>query len=127
MKVAIAWPGGEHDFLLEIGHLRALQDACDAGPEQIFKRLGDGSWRVDDIFQTVRLGLIGGGMDSKAAADLVSKMFQSHPIMTFRNVARLVLMASLVGDPDDPVGEREGETAPPENGGSATSTAPGPL
>jgi hypothetical protein len=127
MKISITWPGGEHDFLLGIGELRALQSACDAGPEQIFRRLGGDDWRVDDVLQTLRLGLIGAGMDAKKAASLVTRMYESHPKKMFNAPARLVLMASLVGDPDDPLGEAKGEPTPPENGGSAPSTEPEPA
>jgi hypothetical protein len=122
MKITLTWPGGEHDFLLRIGEIRALQAACDAGPEEIFHRLGGTGWRIDDAFHTLRLGLIGGGMKDREAADLVARMFESHPFKVFCPPARLVLLAALVGDPDDPVGEVPGETAPPENGGSARST-----
>jgi hypothetical protein len=125
MKVRLTWPGGEHDFLLDIGKLRALQAACEAGPEQIFKRLGDGTWRVDDSFQTVRLGLIGGGMADEEARKVTTLAFDSHPLRSFCPVARLILLAALVGDKDDQVGEDAGETAPPANGGSPTSTEPG--
>ncbi len=124
MRVTVNWPGGEHDFMLDIGKLRALQQACDAGPEQIFQRLGNTTWRVDDLFQTIRLGLIGGGVDEQAARDIVTLAFQSHPLKLFCLPARLVLMAALVGDADDPVGEAKGATAPPENGGLAKSTEP---
>jgi hypothetical protein len=126
MKVTLVWPGGEHSFLLGIGELRALQTACDAGPEQIFHRLGGRDWRIDDPLQTLRLGLIGAGMKDTEAAELVTRMFQTHPCKVFCAPARMVLLAALVGDPDDPVGESMGEAAPPENGGSAASTAPEP-
>lgn len=126
MKITLTWPGGEHEFLLRIGEMRALQAACDAGPEEIFHRLGGTGWRIDDAFHTLRLGLIGAGMKEREAAELVTRMFDAHPFKVFCPPARLVLLAALVGDPDDALGEAQGETAPPENGGSAASTAPEP-
>lgn len=123
---SIVWLGGEHEFALDIGGLRALQGHCDAGPQQILNRLTTGHWRVDDVFQTIRLGLIGGGMAQADANRLVDATFKSHKLMQFRPTAQAILVAALIGDPDDPVGEAEGETAPPENGGSATSTEPEP-
>ncbi|MEO8531014.1 MAG: gene transfer agent family protein, partial [Deltaproteobacteria bacterium] len=60
-KVKLIWVGGEHEFALNIGELRALQSACDAGPEQILMRMVRQEWRIDDVCETIRLGLLGGG------------------------------------------------------------------
>jgi hypothetical protein len=122
----ILWEGGEHAFALDIGGLRALQTACDAGPQQILNRIVTGAWRVDDLYQTIRLGLIGGGMAAAEAARVTDTSFKSHPMMKFRAPAQAVLVAALIGDPDDPLGEATGAPPPPENGGSATSTGPEP-
>lgn len=123
---SLVWAGGEHPFALDIGALRALQTACDAGPQQILTRITAGSWRVDDLMQTIRLGLIGGGMAQAEAARIVDAAFRSHPLLTFRPTAQSVLVLALMGDPEDRLGETKGETAPPENGGSLTSTEPEP-
>jgi hypothetical protein len=122
----ILWVGGEHPFALDIGALRALQTACDAGPQQILNRVATGAWRVDDLYQTIRLGLIGGGMTPAEAGRVTETAFKSHPMMQFRPPAQAVLVAALIGDPDDPLGEEPGAPPPPENGGSATSTEPEP-
>lgn len=121
--IRLQWIGGEHDFALDIGGLRALQTACDAGPEQILRRLSAGTWRVNDLFDTIRLGLIGGGMTAKDANAIVNDMFAKHPYLPFRLTAQAILMAALVGPEDDIVGEPEGEAPSPQNGNSATSTA----
>lgn len=118
------WFGGEHEFALKIGQLRALQTACDAGPEQILSRIWSGEWRVDDLFEVIRLGLIGGGeMDAKDAGQFVIGLVDKHPMMEFKPLAQDILMASLIGDVGDPVGEPEGAMRPPADGSSAKSTA----
>lgn len=123
----IAWVGGEHDFALDIGALRALQKACDAGPEQILQRITTGRWRVDDLYETIRLGLIAAGeMTEREARDLVTRLFDQHPLMAFRLTAQAILIAALVGPEDDRLGEAMGAPPPPENGSSAASTATGP-
>jgi hypothetical protein len=128
MRKVIQWLGGEHEFALDIGGLRALQTACNAGPEQILADLSGRSWKIDHTFQTIRLGLIGGGMKADEAARIVDTAFRSHPLMLFKPTAHLIILCALMGDPDDPLGdasgEARGETAPPENGGSASSTGP---
>jgi len=117
-KMQLVWVGGEHEFFLTLGNLRALQSACDAGPNEVFERIRSGVWRVDDLFETIRQGLIGGGMKGPDASALLLKMFERHPLRDFENTALAILLSALVGIEDDPVGEGEGETPPLENGAS---------
>lgn len=126
--VTLTWPGGEHDFALRIEHLRALQDRCDAGPGWVLARLGSGQWRVEDVTETIRLGLEGGGMEKKDARRLVEMHVQTALAMSVLT-AQAVLMSTLYGsDPDDeiPSGEAEGETgnpiSPEESSGGADSS-----
>lgn len=70
-SVSLAWADGDYRFRLPIGQLRELQDKCGAGPQEIYSRLMDGTWRVDDLRETIRLGLIGGGVDPVRALALV--------------------------------------------------------
>jgi hypothetical protein len=101
----ITWAGGEHAVDLKIEHLRALQDACDAGPEWILSRLMTKQWRVDDVIATIRLGLEGGGMAKDAARRLVALHVESRPLTLSVLTAQAVLMLALYGDPDDQPGE----------------------
>ena len=119
----LTWVGGEHSFALGLGNLRAIQQHCDAGPNEIYMRLTDGRWRIDDLFEVLRQGLIGGGMDNSAASKLITDMMSRHPLLEFTTTARAVLAVALVGPEDDKVGKPEGaETTPPENGDSQRST-----
>lgn len=123
----ISWIGGEHGFALDLGSLRALQEACDAGPEQILRRITTGQWRINDLFDTIRLGLIcGSGLSVVEAQKMVTGLFNQHPLFEFRPVAQMVLLAALVGVDGDPLGEPMGAETPPENGSSAGSTATAP-
>lgn len=126
-QVGLIWGGGEHTFALTIGGLRALQDACNAGPQEVLMRLVNGTWRVDDPLAILRHGLIGGGMAKDAARDLVNRTAESDGLMAMVTPAQLVLSAALVGVEDDRVGEPMGEAEPPVNGVSATSMDPVPL
>lgn len=122
--VTIAWAGGEHPFALRLGELRALQDACNAGPHEILTKLQVGTWRVDDPIRTVQFGLMGGGMDRAAAGKLVVSVAELHGLVAVVQVAAGVLAAALAGVADDPVGEPTGvnQTNSPESGSSAAST-----
>jgi len=109
--VELVWTGGEHPFLLRIGELRALQQKCDAGPMFIMTRLLTGSWMVDDVIETIRLGLIGGGMDQAEARKLVNKYVGDGAYQKNVLAAVAILRISIMEDEDDPVGEPEaGET-----------------
>lgn len=120
------WVGGEHVFDLRIGELRRLQEVCEAGPEEVLNRLRSGTWRVDDLIEPIRLGLIGSGaMDGPAASAFVTGLFDRHPKAAFKLVALEIMARALLGYAEDPVGEPAGETPPPENGVSASSTATG--
>ena len=129
-NVTLNWPGGEHVFALRIGELRALQQKCDAGPEQVLMRLRDFSYRVDDVVQPLRLGLIGGGMDDGTAHKTVVSAIDASPFAAFRIPAYAVLMAALYGVEDDQPGKGEGEAGDPpespEDGSSAPSTGTAP-
>jgi hypothetical protein len=125
--VSLTWPGGTHPFALPLGALRSLQEARDAGPEEILNRLRAGRWQADDLIQVLRWGLVGGGMAPDKAAQLVTPLIDLHPLSEFKLPALAVLAAALFGVEDDPVGEDAGAAeTPPENGSSPSSTAPAP-
>ena len=103
--VMLFWPGGEHPFRLGIEELRALQQKTDCGPEFLLMRLRSGQWHVDDLAETLRLGLIGGGMDQNAALKVVRDAFERTPMIAFKVPALTVLMAGVYGPAEDPAGE----------------------
>lgn len=120
--LTLNWPGGEHEFALRLGELRKLQDTCQAGPEEVLTRLRKGTWRVDDVIEPIRLGLIGGGMTQSDAGPLVVKIFQQHAIVEFRVAALSIMAHALYGPPDDTPEKPEGATAQTESGSSPPST-----
>ena len=104
-KISFVWGDGEHTFRLAIGQLRELQDKCGAGPMEILSRLTSGTWRVDDLRETIRLGLIGGGKTPTDALILVARYVDAFPLVNSVAPAQAVLMAALVGVENDPVGK----------------------
>lgn len=130
--VRLDFAGARRSFdLAPIGCLRRLQATCDAGPQWILNRLLDGSWRLDDLRETLQQGLIGAGMDQTAALDLIETWFDPEPKQQFVPVATTVLMAWLAGAEEEPLGESEGEgretsLSPAECSVSAQSSGPAP-
>lgn len=126
------WPGGEHPFRLALAQLEALQQGTDAGPEWLVMKLNSGQWLATEVFDILRLGLIGGGMPDGRARQIVTAAFDRHPLIAFKVPALAVLMAALYAPADDPAGKPSpaGETtpidSPEENGGSAPTTVSAP-
>lgn len=125
MAVTLNWVGGEHEFALKLGQLRKLQDTCNAGPEEVLNRLRFGTWKVDDIIEPIRLGLIGAGMTNAEAGPKVMTLIEQYPLAQFKMTSLAIMSDALFAPKDDPLGEDAGEAAPPENGGSLTSTEAG--
>lgn len=128
----IIWAGGEDDFCLaKVGLILDLESRCGAGIAAIFNRLENGTWWLSDVRETIRLGLIGGGMLPEPAMARV----KNHVDLNENGLAPSVLMASaiiqavMIGVPDDPVGKKvddEGKAEPaeaPETGFTTTTDA----
>lgn len=132
-EVRLDFAGARRSFdLAPIGPLRRLQAACDAGPQYILNRLLDGSWRLDDLRETIQQGLVGAGMAQTEALDLIEKWFDPEPKAQFLPLATTILMAWLAGAEDEDLGEPEGEGAtrslsPEESSGSPASSEPAPF
>ncbi|EBA18401.1 hypothetical protein RSK20926_11799 [Roseobacter sp. SK209-2-6] len=122
MSGRITWLGGSHAFGFQIGELRALQDETNSGPGEVLSRLNAGSWRVDDITSTLRLGLIGGGASEDEASAAVTRVTSGSHVnwFTLALTASTVLSSGLFGNPDAPPEKPKGESL--EDGISEPST-----
>jgi hypothetical protein len=94
---------GDNDYPLElrIGELRALQASINSGPAVMLSRLQDGAWFVDDIIEPIRLGLIGAGMEHRAAKRLVDTYITGGALLQYLPVALKVILAALIGNEED--------------------------
>lgn len=127
-RVDLAWADGDHRFCLPMAQLEELQTLCDAGPLVIANRLEHGHWKTQDVFHTLRLGLIGAGMEAVPALKLCRAYVDGR---WGENVlfAYTVLQQTIFGKPDEPVGKSSAvgeESDPPaltESSTSANSTA----
>lgn len=125
--VKLTWPGGEHGFRLRLGELRALQNARDAGPEEILNRLRNGRWHVDDLVQVLRWGLVGADeMSADKAGPFVTNLIELHPLAQFKLVSIAVLVYSMLGDKGFAPEKPDGGAVPPENGDLPISTETAP-
>lgn len=105
----VTFGDGEYDFRLGWGQLVELQERCNAGPHFILNRLHNGGWLVEDISETIRLGLLGANPELKpsVATVLVRRYVMERPPLENHTLAVVILTAALMGAPEEPVGERE--------------------
>jgi hypothetical protein len=112
--IDITWRNGEDAFCLaKVGDLLALEEKCNAGIATIMNRLETGQWFVNDIRETIRLGLIGGGMKPDKAMTVVKLHVDGNPKGLAESIviARLILMAVVVGVPGEELGKAEAAEA----------------
>ena len=127
-SIDLVFGDAEHRFHLDLPRLKQLQERCNAGPPEILGRLINGRARVEDAQETIRLGLIGGGMPAAAALKLVQDYAgDDTPMAEVIAVAIMVLGAAVLGHqpdpppPQEPEGNREAAmAAPPETAGSTS-------
>ncbi|KYB45292.1 hypothetical protein AB664_10150, partial [Brucella anthropi] len=70
-------------------------------------RLHNRSWRIKDISETIRLGLVGGGLEPTKALTLIRRYVTDRPPLENLTLSQAVLSAGLVGAPEEKVGEQE--------------------
>lgn len=127
-KISFDWADATYTFRLGIKELLELQEKCDAGPAFILGRLNDGSWRINDIYETIRLGLKGGGLEPVKALGLMDRYVKDRPWLENIIPAQAILSAALVGVEDEPLGKAEAATEKAKlrlsevNSGSQAST-----
>jgi hypothetical protein len=125
------WGSEERTFRLGIGEWRKIQETCDAGPGEIAQRIaawaavrrampkagfidllaagGAGRWRVDDVREVLFRGLTGGGLDPTTAGRIVRELHDERPLLENLPLALEIVLVSLTGPEDEPVGEHAGE------------------
>lgn len=106
---SIIWANGEDLFCLgKVGLILDLEDKCkSSGLSVIMARLESGTWYLNDVRETIRLGLIGGGMKPEAAMAAVHHHVDPpNPLAHSVLVAYEVIKSVIFGIPeDDPVGK----------------------
>lgn len=137
-EITLDFADGEYRFRLLLPQLAELQSKCDAGVGLIFSRLMKGRYRdgddivfnpleaifkYQDITETIRLGLIGGGMgmvDGKQvkvgpgdALRLMRTYVEPRPLLDNWSIAAAVAMASMIGY-SDPKAEKKSPSPKPE-------------
>lgn len=111
--VEIAWAGGEHTFRLGLGEIEELEKETDlsvfvllpamSGPTPLAK--------LRHYSTTIRIGLLGGGMNPVEARALTRKWVDERPLYESVALAQAILHAAIErvhpSELDDALGEAE--------------------
>lgn len=118
-EVILEWGDGEYPFSLKIEQLAELQEVCDAGPWYIqwalqmsilSREMGIAPPKEASpkyVIDTIRLGLIGGGMPAVEALKKVRAYAGAGQINDNISTAFAVISVALQGAPDDEPGKPE--------------------
>lgn len=129
MRAAITktWPAGEHSFRLGIGELRGVEQRCEAGCAVVLSRLLGQAWKVDDVLQPLRLGLIGAGMVEREAQKLVDAALTDSSLYALSIPAADIIQHFLLTEgKDDQLGERQAGAESQTQTRSPTEGSDGP-
>lgn len=110
-SITLPFADGPKHFRLAWGQLIMLQEECKAGPFEIYSRLLTGRWKLTDISNTIRLGLIGGGMTPTDALTFITNYVENRPPMESLVLAQGILGTALGIKVGEMPGESEGEVA----------------
>jgi Protein of unknown function (DUF3356). len=116
----VVFNGQRTQFKLAWRELMKIQEACDAGPYVVLDRLVSGRWRLQDISEVIKWGLIGGGMSQAEALKLVESEVEGRPPLENLVIAQTVLGAGVVGAPEEDVGKKS--EAASQEGSSLSQT-----
>jgi hypothetical protein len=123
-EIEIKWGDGEHKFnIARLKCVLELEEKCGVGIAEIFTRIQEGRWRFSDIRETLRLGLIGGGATPDKALRLINRYCDDRPWAENVLPAQAVLMAAIVGVPQDDPLTKKAKTERAEDGRSTKTDA----
>lgn len=116
--------GQERQFRLPLLMIAELQASCKAGLGVIYKRVFAHDFYAEDLVETVRCGLIGGGLERGEAKKIIDRRAvgaEQWPIEVWHDYAMAILAACIHGYEDKSSGKREATET--ESG----STSPSPT
>lgn len=79
--LVLAWGDGDYEFKLRIREVVELERLTDSTIGEIFQRVTAGRYKITDIVETIRLGLIGGGLAPVRAKQLIDLYVDGQPIV----------------------------------------------
>lgn len=132
-EITLEFADSDYLFRLPLKRIAELEEKCGAPVGAIWKRVClTGDYHATDLIETVRLGLIGGGLDPQEARKLIERYCDEWPLMEWHRHAIAILGACVEGyetsgetggaDPDGQ--ESSGAKKQPAAGEADSSTSP---
>lgn len=120
-KITKEFADGTYSFRLAYGQWLELQEAVNCGPLELYVNLLQRKWRVQQLREIIRIGLIGGGATPADALRLVKRYVEDRPMLESVQLALEIVAASLTlpEGVEAPAGEAEAAKTD-----SAESTSP---
>jgi hypothetical protein len=129
-SVELVWAEETRKFRIAIGEFRSLQESVNArrvaigaepvGPAAMLAALRTNNAWPDDVRDVLKAGLVGAGIAYDKAQRLLMRHFDNKPLLEHTKTAFLVLLAALVGVPEDESSKKKiAETA--QNAADSTS------
>lgn len=115
--------GQRRRFQLRLGEIGELERIAGVGIGAIVMRIAAHQFSVRDVWDTIRLGLEGGGTSAVEATALVMR-YQDQPLMDFLPLAGSIVAAAVNGVPAGKPATEGSEPIAPAT--SPSSTPPGP-
>ncbi|WP_323022397.1 gene transfer agent family protein [Pararhodobacter sp.] len=108
------WGGVERAFALDFGLVCDLEEACgEKGVGGIYVRLATHQYHAREVYQTIRHGLIGGGMSRPDVERLMKTRFNEIPLADSVALAVDLLTALNTGVKDDRTRPASGDVDEP--------------
>lgn len=127
--VELDWADGTYTFRLGLAEIEELEEKRDLSIFTLTSRLHKDvrAPRLKDISETLRLGLIGGGMKPVDALAKVRRYVDERPLDESRDVAYSVALAALARVHPGELGTEAGEAeAAKPNGSTSPLSVPEP-
>ena len=121
-ETTLDWADGTYCFRLTLAGAIELESKCDAPIAIIHHRLAAGAYKITDVKETIRLGLIGGGADPVKAMQLVRDYVEARPLAESWIIARTIMGGLFYGFEQHPINPPE--AAPPKAANPSASTPP---
>lgn len=115
--------GHERRFCLPLGKIADLERLCGAGIGGIMVRLGTHQFKASDIWDTIRLGLEGGGMTGPEAT-ATCMPYHGEPLIWYAELAAQILQAAVNGIPEVAEDDKKKAQTSESPATSPTSTQP---
>lgn len=98
-EISLQWADGSYTFALKCKQLEELERTCGAPFSTVGNRVLSMEPAIKDITETIRLGLIGGGLDPVKAKSLIDTYVDGHFLFGVQGL-------------DDPLNAVENPSAP---------------